>query len=80
MTGSKGIATAILKIQGMSDSRQARRRRRAALKLDGLFKIDINYILDSVTVRYDAGKLTPALIKKELALSKHASVTRETDS
>jgi copper chaperone CopZ len=80
MTSGKGEATAILKLQGMSDSGQARRLRRAAAKLDGVHRVDINYILDSVTVKYDADKLTSAQVKKRLALSNHAPVMYQTDS
>jgi copper chaperone CopZ len=80
MRSEKGEATAILKIRGMSDSGQARRLRRAAAKLDGVLRVDINYILDSVTVKYDADKLTSAQIKKKLAQSDHTPVTYQTDS
>ena len=80
MTGGKGEATAVLKIRGMSDSVQAQRFRRTAAKLDGVFRVDINYILDSATVKYDADKLTPAQIKKKLAPRNHAPVVRRSDS
>ena len=66
MTNGKGEATAILKIRGMGDSGQARRLRSAAAKLDGVLRVDINYILDSVTVKYDADKLTSAQVKERL--------------
>lgn len=80
MTGGKGEATAILKIRGMSDSVQTRRFKRAAAKLDGVFRVDINYILDSVTVKYDADKLTPAQIKKKLAPRNHVPIGHGSDS
>jgi copper chaperone CopZ len=80
MTNGKGEATAILKLQGMSDSGQAQRFRRTAAKLDGILRVDINYILDSVTVKYDADKLTSAQIKKKLALRNHAPVLHQSDS
>ena len=79
MTVGKGGATAILKIRGLSDPGQAQRLRRASAKLDGILRVDINYILDSVTVKYDADKLTSAQVKKKLALSIHAPVTHQTD-
>ncbi len=66
MTSEKGEAIAILKIRGMSDSGWARRLRRAATNVDGILRVDINYILDSVTVKYDANKLTSAQVKKRL--------------
>jgi copper chaperone CopZ len=80
MTHGNGEATAILKIRGMSDSGQVQRFRRTAAKLDGILRVDINYILDSVTVRYDADKLTSDQIKKELALRNHAPVIRRSGS
>jgi copper chaperone CopZ len=66
MTSGKEEATAILKMRGMSDSGQARRLRSAAAKLDGVLRVDINYILDSVTVKFDADKLTSAQVKERL--------------
>jgi len=80
MTGRRGEAIAILKLQGISDSGQAQRFRRTVAKLDGVLRVDVNYILDSVTVKYDADKLTLAQIEKKLALRNHAAVTRWTDS
>ena len=80
MTSGKGKATAILKIRGLSESGQALRLRRAAAKLDGVLRVDINYILDSVTVKYDADKLTSAQVKEKLALSNHTPITHQADS
>ena len=80
MTNGKGEATAILKLHGMSDSGQAQRFRRTAAKLDGILRVDINYILDSVTVKYDADKLTSAQIKKKLALRSYSPLMHQTDS
>ena len=80
MINGKGEATVVLKLQGMSDSGQAKRLRRTAAKLDGVLRVDINYILDSVTVKYDADKLTPAQVKKKLAPSNRAPVTSGSDS
>lgn len=77
MTNGKEVAIAVLKIRGMSDSGQARELRRAAAKLDGILRVDINYILDSVTVKYDADKLTSAQVRKKLAPSNHAPVTHK---
>jgi copper chaperone CopZ len=69
MTSGRAEATAIMRIQGMSNSGKARELRRAAAKLDGILRVDINYILDSVTVKYDADKLTSAQVKEKLAPS-----------
>lgn len=71
MTNGKRESTAILKLHGLSDSGQAQRFRRTAAKLDGILRVDINYILDSVTVKYDADKLTSAQVKKKLDLGNH---------
>jgi copper chaperone CopZ len=71
MTSGKAEATAILRIQGMSDSGKAQELRRAAARLDGILRVDINYILDSVTVKYDANKLTSAQVKEKLAPINH---------
>ncbi|MCL4355356.1 MAG: cation transporter [Nitrososphaerota archaeon] len=64
----------------MSDSIQARRFMRTATRLDGVLRVDVDYILDSVTVKYDADKLTPAQIKKRLALRQRAPVIHGPDS
>jgi len=66
MTRGKHEATAILKIHGMSESGRAQRLRRAADKLDGVFLVDINYILDNVTISYNPDKLTLAQVRKKL--------------
>jgi copper chaperone CopZ len=79
MTNGKGEAIAILKLRGIGDRGQAQRVRRATAKLDGILRVDINYILDSITVKYDADKLTSAQIKKKLALRNRAPVMHQTD-
>jgi copper chaperone CopZ len=61
-------ATSVLKVKGMDDSGRAMRLRQAADKIDGIFQVDIDYILDSVTVRYDADKLTHAQVKRKLGI------------
>ena len=62
MTTGKGEATAILKIQGMSNAGRAERFRHAADKLDGVLQVDIDYILDTATIRYDPNRLTLAQV------------------
>jgi copper chaperone CopZ len=71
MASGRAEATAILKVRGMSNSGQARQLRRAAARLDGIVRVDINYILGSVTVKYDADKLTSTQIKQKLVTSNH---------
>jgi len=62
MTIGKGEATAILKIRGMNRAGRAERFRHAAGKLDGILRVDIDYILDTATVEYDPDKLTRAQV------------------
>jgi Heavy-metal-associated domain len=78
MTNGKGEAIAILKLRGLNDRGQAQRFRRTAAKVDGILQVDINYILDSVTVKYDADKLSSAQIRKKLALGRQAPVVSQT--
>jgi P-type Cu+ transporter len=66
MSSRKRQATAILRIRGMSKARRAERLRRSAAGLDGVFSVDINYILDNVTIGYDPDKLTLAQIKRKV--------------
>ena len=66
LTNGKRQATAILKIEGMGKHGRADRLRESAAGLDGVFLVDINYILDYVTVGYDPDKLTLAQIKNKV--------------
>ena len=74
MTNGKQQAIAILKVEGMGKSGRAERLRRSAAGLDGVFLVDINYILDNVTIGYDPDKLTLAQIKKKVDPSTNARV------
>ena len=74
MTNGRQQAIAILKIQGMGESGRAERLRRSAAELDGLFLVDINYILDNITIGYDPDKLTLAQIKKKVGAGTHLRV------
>lgn len=67
MTRRKEDATAILKLQGLNDSGRAQQLRRDADKLDGVLGLDLNYILDTLTIKYDADKLTLAQVREKLA-------------
>jgi len=51
-------AAALFKVPGMSVRGRAKRLRRDVGKLDGILRVDINYILDTVSIRYDANRLT----------------------
>jgi hypothetical protein len=72
MTYRKNEATAILRIQGLGKSGRAERLKRAAHGLDGVFLVDINYILDNVTISYNPDKLTLAQVRKKLDTGTHA--------
>ena len=51
----------------MSVSGRARQLKKDVLELDGVLEIDINYIQDTVSVRYDSSKVTLAEIKRTVA-------------
>jgi len=63
MITEKGEAIAILKIHGMDNPGRAQQLRRAADQLDGVLRVDINYISDTATIEYDADRLTLAEVK-----------------
>jgi hypothetical protein len=69
-------ATAILKIRGMSEAGRAERLRRSAAELDGVLMVDVNYILDNVTIGYDPEKLTFEQIKRKLEPQSAVQVAR----
>jgi copper chaperone CopZ len=66
MPKSKDEATATLKLRQMNEKGRAQRLKLAIGSLDGISKVDINYILDTVTVTYDSSDLTLAQIKKKV--------------
>jgi len=56
-------AVAIFRVPRMSVRGRAQRLRREVGKLDGISLVDINYILDTVSISYDPSKLTRDRIK-----------------
>jgi len=72
MTYRTREATAILRIDGMGRRGRAERLRIAAGKLDGVLLVDINYILDNVTVSYNPDKLTLAQVRRKLDTGRHS--------
>jgi copper chaperone CopZ len=62
----KGRATAVLKIHGMDIPGRAQQLRRAADRLDGVLRVDINYISDTATIKYDADRLTLAQVAEPI--------------
>lgn len=68
MTSARQAATAILRVDGMGDLGRAQQLRLEVDKLEGVLLVDINYILDNVTISYNPAKLTLVQIKKRLDL------------
>jgi cation transport ATPase len=66
MLTEKGKATAVLKIHGMDRPGRAQELRRAADKLDGVLRVDINYISETATIEYDADRLTLAQVAEPI--------------
>jgi hypothetical protein len=68
--GNRGHeAFAILRAPGMNVVGRAEKLRSDFGKLDGILEIEINYILDTVSIRYDSDKLTLANIKSKIDTS-----------
>ena len=57
---------AVFRVSGMSTPGRAQRLKREIGKLDGVLEIDINYILDTASIKYEAGKLTRDQIKEKI--------------
>lgn len=57
---------AIFKTQGMQIPGRARQLRLDLRKLDGIRNVDFNYITDSVSIGYDANRLTLDAIRNTL--------------
>jgi cation transport ATPase len=66
MLTEKGKATAVLKIRGMDNPGRAQQLRRAADQLEGVLRVDINYISETATVEYDADRLTLAQVAEPI--------------
>jgi hypothetical protein len=66
MSKSIWFAMAIFKTQGMHIPGRARQLRLDLGKLEGIRAIDFNYITDTVSIGYDASKLTLDTIRNTL--------------
>ncbi|MDA4115157.1 MAG: copper resistance protein CopZ [Thaumarchaeota archaeon] len=64
----------------MSKSGRAESLRRSAAGLDGVFLVDVNYILDNVTIGYDPDKLTLAQIRRKVVPSTPTTLRAKLDS
>jgi hypothetical protein len=59
-------ATAFFKLQGGDESGQPERLSRALGRLDGVLEVKINFILDTISIRYDSDRVTREQIKKKV--------------
>jgi copper chaperone CopZ len=66
MPKSRHDATATFKLHRMNDPGRSRRLKSAMSSLEGISKVDINYILDTVSIKYDAKSLTLEQIRKKV--------------
>jgi hypothetical protein len=60
------VAMAIFKTQSMQIPGRARQLRLNLRKLDGILTVDFNYITDTVSIGYDANRLTLDTIRNAL--------------
>ena len=66
-------ATAFFKLLGGDESGQGERLRRVIGRLDGVLEVKINFILDTISVRYDSDRVTRDQIKKKVDRSNNCS-------
>jgi hypothetical protein len=66
-------ATAFFKLQGGDESGQPERLRRTLVRLDGVLEVKVNFILDTISIRYDSDKVTRDQIKKKVDRSNKGS-------
>jgi copper chaperone CopZ len=59
-------ALAILKAIGISTAGRKRKLRKRLTELEGIRKIEFNYILDTVSITYDSDKVTLAKIRNAI--------------
>ncbi len=74
MPNSNHEATAFFKLEGGNESGQHERLRRVLGKLNGVLEVRVNFILDTMAVRYDSDVLTRDEIKKRVDRSNDRSV------
>ena len=51
---------------GMNVPGEAQKLRKKANMLEGILELDINYILNTISIRYDSDKVTLAEIRKTI--------------
>jgi len=59
-------ATAFFKMQRGDDSGQPERLRRALGRLDGVREVKVNFIFDTISIRYDSNRVTRDQIKRKV--------------
>jgi copper chaperone CopZ len=66
MPNVKREAKAFFKLRGMQDKGRSRRLKQALGEVDGVIKVEVNFILDTVSVEYDPDKLMLDDIKEKV--------------
>jgi hypothetical protein len=66
MPNSNREATAFFKLLGGDESGQPERLRRALSRLGGVLEVKVNFIQDTISVRYDSEMVTRDQIKKKV--------------
>ena len=69
-------ATAFFKLEGGDETRGYEKLRRALDALDGVLEVRVNFIIDTISVRYDSDRLTRDDIKKKVDQSNRVSKNR----
>jgi copper chaperone CopZ len=59
-------AVAIINAPGLSATGRAQKLRREISKLDGILEIDIDYRLDTISIKYDPRRIPLARIRKKV--------------
>ena len=59
-------SVAVFMAPGMNVPGEAQKLRKKANKLEGILELDINYILNTVSIRYDSDRVTLDTIKKTI--------------
>jgi hypothetical protein len=69
----KHEATAFFKLFGGGESGRSESLRRVLGKLDGVLEVNVNFILDTVSIRYNADEVTREELKKKVDRSNKGS-------
>ena len=59
-------SVAIFTVYGMGTPGRAQQLKRKIGGLDGILSVEVNHVLDAISITYDANKLTLARIKEEI--------------